>query len=412
MASPFNRTVLPFNLCIQSNGETWCVLCSEAYLVRLPCGGVGLRYLVQPGEVAPPNRWMASSSEPSLPENASVRPDAPQETVDTRVDTKARVRKQCNVAGCTLQVQGCYIREPDALGLAGPRCKRHGAMAYKCGIPGCALDCRRRMKADAIGEEGRRCERHGATRISTKRRQPGGTPLSAAALVEAADGDLVIVEDGLPEHRQQDQSGRETGAADSTHRPSLVADEPPQSHQEPLGHLDEAIVFVADCQGAAWVYGALVKKAWEEEDGYVCMEIQLCQPGPEFRRLTEAESLQVPIPDLKAIRKMRARANRRFCSSTRCVRRSQGKNSAGAPSCIHHGAIRRKCAVESCGKSAQGKKVLKADGSLAYRCSSHGGSKTMCGITGRHRQAQGGKARVSTQDGALEARCRAHAAGR
>ena len=176
MASPCNRPVYPANLCIRIGGDTWSVLCSEAYLVRLPCGGVALRYLVEAGEVAPPISWLVSSAESPLPDAVADRPKSPAASADAHVVAKARVRKRRNVGGCALQVQGRYIREYDAMGQAGPRCKRHGAMAYKCEIPGCALGCRRRMRADAIGAKGRRRERHGATRISRKRRLPDGTP--------------------------------------------------------------------------------------------------------------------------------------------------------------------------------------------------------------------------------------------
>ena len=209
MASPFNRTVLPVNLCIRSNGETWCVLCSEAYLVRLPCGGVALRYLVQPGEAAPPIRWMESSGDAPLPEAVADHPKSPKETACAHVATKARVRKRCNVDGRTLQVQGCYIRDTDALGLAGPRCKRRGPRAYKCEIPGRTLDCRRRMRADAIGAEGRRRERHGATRIRMKRRLPEGAPLCAVTLVDVSDDDPVVIEDYPLEQDLQENIGGE-----------------------------------------------------------------------------------------------------------------------------------------------------------------------------------------------------------
>ena len=406
MASPFNRNVLPVNLCIRSNGETWRVLCSEAYLVRLPGGGVALRYLVQAGEASPPTRWIGSTAGSPLVETASEQPEAPNEATATHVTAKARARKRCNVAECTLQVQGRYIREPDALGMAGPRCKRHGARAYKCDIPGCSLDCRRRMQADAIGAGGRRCERHGATRTSAKRRLPGGASMRISPLVDVSDDDPIVVDSDVPEQGHQEQVDMEAVDADFDQQAPVSVDSQPQKEQ--ARPLCEAMVYVSDCQGAAWVYGALMKKSWNEEDGHVCIELELREPGPHFRRLTESESFHAPTPDLADIEGAMHRASRRMCSSAGCSKRSQGKNTDGAPACIRHGSTRRRCDVEMCSKSAQGKKVMVPDGSYSYRCSSHGGSKTKCSIDGCSKQAQGGKTHRSANGGGAESRCREH----
>ena len=59
-----------------------------------------------------------------------------------------------------------------------------------------------------------------------------------------------------------------------------------------------------------------------------------------------------------------------------------GGNAEGDAVCIRHGAIRRLRDIESCGKSAQGKKVPIGGGSSAYRCAAHGGGKTQCIIDG------------------------------
>ena len=52
---------------------------------------------------------------------------------------------------------------------------------------------------------------------------------------------------------------------------------------------------MADCQGAAWVYGAHLEKAWKEDNGHVCIELELCLPGPQFRLVTETEALYSPL---------------------------------------------------------------------------------------------------------------------
>ena len=152
-----------------------------------------------------------------------------------------------------------------------------------------------------------------------------------------------------------------------------------------------------------------MKRSWKEEDGHVCIELELREPGPQFRRLTEAESLHAPAQDIAAIEGAMHRVIRRMCSLTGCSKRSQGKNSDGFPACIRHGSTRRRCDVEMFGKSAQGKKAQALDGSYAYRCYSHGGVKTKCSIDGCSKQAQGEKTHYSTNGGGPEARFQEHA---
>ena len=72
--------------------------------------------------------------------------------------SNSRLQRLCNVDGCHGLAAGALWRS-DSLGLAGPRCTRHGAR--RCNVESCKRFARSVIQAaDDLGLAGRRCELH------------------------------------------------------------------------------------------------------------------------------------------------------------------------------------------------------------------------------------------------------------
>merc|ERR1712224_1126237 len=94
---------------------------------------------------------------------------------------KRHRRDMCNVEGCTTLARG-KIRDPDAIGPAGPRCGKHGG-GWSCRVPGCLNQARANVPyADEWGPPGPRCAfQHGGMRCNI----PGCTTLGRARVAFA-----------------------------------------------------------------------------------------------------------------------------------------------------------------------------------------------------------------------------------
>ena len=362
MASAFNVARIPAKLRMVGDGVVWAANCDQANLAKAETGSTAAKFILAEGVALPAleDRLPAISGALMTDESADcgLLHTGPERS--DQVTRLGKSRQRCNVSGCQNQVQGKYVQVADSFGAKGPMCKRHGSVIYRCEIPGCQSESRRRLPADEHGEEGRRCIRHGAPR--PRKREPKGD--SVAPVLRVAE-------------RKR-----------------------------------KARRFFITCVGkCAWVFDGYPLTHWGQGESYHYIEVEIEEGAtPEFREITPEEKNVIGSPYLGHF--AGPSRKKRMCSIDGCGQKSQGsivdeESNAVKPVCYRHGAYRRKCSVHGRTSSAQGRKVPLSEGPDPVDiCAKHGGGKTRCVVHGCASQAQGMGASRSDDNGGVRPRCR------